>query len=64
MLICNKIFDAAAPCIKQGKKKILPLRSGITNTGPRLRFHGNTPSFRDMGVGNVAEDGNLAVKVN
>lgn len=57
-------FDSAAPCIEQGKKEMLPLHSGITNTGPRLRFDGNAPPFRNVGVGDVAEDGDLVVSVN
>lgn len=43
---------------------MLPLHSGITNAGPRLRFDGNAPTFRDMGIVYVAKDGDLVVGVN
>jgi hypothetical protein len=34
------------------------------NIEPGLSLDGDTPTFRDMGIGDVAEDGNLALCVN
>ena len=37
---------------------------GITNTRPRLNLDGNSPTFSNVSVGDVAEDSDLALSVD
>lgn len=36
----------------------------ITDTGPRLGLDGDAPADGDMGIGDVTEDGDLALSVD
>lgn len=42
----------------------LPLHGGVTDTGPGLRFDGDTPTFGDRSIGDVAEDRDLDLGVD